>query len=76
MDFVEGGSNDKGISRPSALWSPQQSSRRKIDCAGCGWCFLIAFVPFVGGIILLVFTVQDSAPGENLYGKNPKGVAA
>jgi uncharacterized membrane protein YhaH (DUF805 family) len=50
--------------------------RRLHDTSRSGWWFLIAFVPFVGGIILLVFTVQDSAPGENLYGKNPKGVAA
>ena len=50
--------------------------RRLHDTGRSGWWFLIAFVPFVGGIILLVFTVQDSAPGENLYGKNPKEVLA
>lgn len=49
--------------------------RRLHDTGRSGWWFLIAFVPF-GGIVLLVFTVQDSAPGENQYGKNPKGVAA
>jgi uncharacterized membrane protein YhaH (DUF805 family) len=50
--------------------------RRLHDTGRSGWWFLIAFVPFVGGIILLVFTVQDSVPGENEYGKNPKGAFA
>jgi uncharacterized membrane protein YhaH (DUF805 family) len=49
--------------------------RRLHDTGRSGWWFLIAFVPF-GGIVLLVFTVQDSAPGENQYGKNPKEIAA
>src|SRR5262245_14061176 len=31
--------------------------RRLHDTGRSGWWFLIAFVPFVGGIILLVFTV-------------------
>jgi uncharacterized membrane protein YhaH (DUF805 family) len=46
--------------------------RRLHDTGRSGWWFLVGFVPFVGGIILLVFLVQDSAPGENEYGKNPK----
>jgi uncharacterized membrane protein YhaH (DUF805 family) len=50
--------------------------RRLHDTGRSGWWFLIAFVPVVGGIILLVFTVQDSVPGENEYGKNPKEVLA
>lgn len=43
------------------------------DTGRSGWWFLIAFVPFVGGIILLVFTFLDSQPGSNQYGPNPKG---
>jgi uncharacterized membrane protein YhaH (DUF805 family) len=27
----------------------------------------------IGAIVLLVFFVQDSTPGENQYGPNPKG---
>ena len=38
-----------------------------------GWIF-IGLVPLVGGIILLVFTCTDSAPGANAYGPNPKEV--
>jgi uncharacterized membrane protein YhaH (DUF805 family) len=29
-------------------------------------------VPLVGPIVLLVFFVQDSQPGSNQYGPNPK----
>ena len=40
-----------------------------------GWIF-IGLVPFVGGIILLVFTCTDGKPGVNQYGPNPKEVGA
>ena len=46
--------------------------RRLHDTGRSGWWLLIVLVPLVGAIILLVFTVQDSAPGENAYGRNPK----
>ena len=39
---------------------------------GGGWIF-ISFVPFVGGLILLVFTLWASEAGENRFGSNPKG---
>jgi hypothetical protein len=29
-------------------------------------------VPFVGGIILFVFTLIEGDPGPNIYGLNPK----
>jgi len=48
--------------------------RRLHDTSKSGWWLLIALVPFVGGIILLVFTCLDSTPGDNQYGPNPKGV--
>lgn len=46
--------------------------RRLHDTGRSGWWILIAFVPFVGGIVLLVFTLMDSQPGTNQYGPNPK----
>ncbi|HEX5081730.1 MAG TPA: DUF805 domain-containing protein [Blastocatellia bacterium] len=49
--------------------------RRLHDTGRSGWWILIALVP-VAGIVLLVFEVQDSTPGENEYGKNPKELAA
>jgi len=48
--------------------------RRLHDTGRSGWFLLISLIPLVGGIVLLVFTVQDSAPGSNTYGPNPKGV--
>lgn len=48
--------------------------RRLHDTGRSGWWILISFVPFVGGIILLVFMCLDSEPGPNLHGLNPKGV--
>jgi uncharacterized membrane protein YhaH (DUF805 family) len=46
--------------------------RRLHDTGRRGWWILIALVPLVGIIVLLVFYVQDSQPGENQYGPNPK----
>ena len=50
--------------------------RRLHDTNRSGWFMLIGLVPFVGGIILLVFLAMDSTPGDNQYGPNPKGVTA
>ncbi|MCL2304252.1 MAG: DUF805 domain-containing protein, partial [Planctomycetaceae bacterium] len=47
--------------------------RRLHDAGYSGWMYFISLVPFVGGIILLVFLLQDSQPGRNQYGPNPKG---
>ena len=46
--------------------------RRLHDTGRSGWWFLIVLVPFIGGIVLLIFLVQDSTPGTNQYGANPK----
>ena len=47
--------------------------RRLHDTSRSGWWILIAFIPLIGAIVLLVFTVFDSTPGDNDYGPNPKG---
>jgi uncharacterized membrane protein YhaH (DUF805 family) len=36
---------------------------------------LLTLIPLVGAIIVLVFLCQDSAPGDNQYGPNPKTAA-
>ena len=51
-------------------------ARRLHDTGRSGWWLLIALIPLVGAIVLLVFTVQDSTPGENQYGPNPKGLSS
>lgn len=48
------------------------AARRLHDTDRSGWWQLLAFVPFVGGIVLLVFYCQDSQLGDNPYGPNPK----
>jgi len=50
--------------------------RRLHDTERSGWWFLIALVPLIGAIVLLVFLVQDSKPGQNQYGANPKEATA
>ncbi len=46
--------------------------RRLHDTGKTGWWALVGFIPFVGAIVLLVFTVTDSSPGANKYGTSPK----
>ncbi|MCB0649383.1 MAG: DUF805 domain-containing protein [Saprospiraceae bacterium] len=46
--------------------------RRLHDTGRSGWWYFIGFVPIVGAIALLVFLVQDSQPGTNQWGPNPK----
>ena len=49
------------------------SCRRLHDTDRSGWWFLIALIPLIGGLVLFVFFVQDSQPGENRFGPSPKG---
>ena len=48
--------------------------RRLHDIGKSGWYYLFALIPLVGAIILLVWFVKDSEPGDNVYGPNPKGI--
>jgi uncharacterized membrane protein YhaH (DUF805 family) len=50
--------------------------RRLHDTGRSGWWWWILLVPLVGWIVLLVFMVLDSQPGDNEYGPNPKAAAA
>ncbi len=52
------------------------SVRRLHDTDRTGWFVLLALIPFVGAIILIVLACQDSTPGDNKYGSNPKGVGS
>ena len=51
------------------------SVRRLHDTNRSGWWLLITFVPFIGGLILLFWFVEDSQPGPNRFGPNPKEMA-
>ena len=46
--------------------------RRLHDTGRTGWWLLIGLIPLIGLIVLLIFFVQDSKPGDNEYGPNPK----
>jgi uncharacterized membrane protein YhaH (DUF805 family) len=46
--------------------------RRLHDLGKSGWWLLLAFVPLIGGIVLLVFFATDGVRGDNLYGPDPK----
>lgn len=48
--------------------------RRLHDTDRSGWWILIGLIPVIGAIVLLVFMLLDSKPGDNQYGPNPKGV--
>jgi uncharacterized membrane protein YhaH (DUF805 family) len=48
--------------------------RRLHDTGRTGWWLLIGFFPLIGLIVLIYFYVQDSEPGANQYGVNPKGI--
>ena len=44
------------------------SVRRLHDTGRSGWWYLINFVPYIGGIVLIVFLALPSDPNENEYG--------
>ena len=50
--------------------------RRFHDQNQSGWMYLLSFIPYVGGIILIVFMCIDGTPGPNQYGPDPKGRGA
>jgi uncharacterized membrane protein YhaH (DUF805 family) len=50
--------------------------RRLHDTGRSGWWLLIGLIPLVGAIVLIVFCVQDSQPGQNKHGPSPKAVPA
>jgi uncharacterized membrane protein YhaH (DUF805 family) len=48
------------------------ASRRLHDIDKSFWWILIGFIPFVGGIILLVFACLPGTQGPNQFGPDPK----
>lgn len=49
--------------------------RRLHDTDRSAWWILIAFLPIIGGLVLLVFTLLDGTPGANRFGPDPKSRA-
>ena len=50
--------------------------RRLHDTERTGWWMLIAFIPFVGVLILLVFLILQGTRGDNRFGPDPKAETA
>lgn len=48
--------------------------RRLHDTGKSGTYCLFMLIPFVGSILLIVWLCEDSQPGDNVYGANPKYV--
>ena len=46
--------------------------RRLHDIDKSGWWFLISFIPIVGAIVILIFSVTDGTRGPNRFGPDPK----
>lgn len=57
-----------------ALLLPSLSvgARRLHDTGRTGWWQLLVLIPLLGAIVLIVFLAQDSEPGDNQYGPNPR----
>lgn len=47
--------------------------RRFHDQNLTGWLVLLGFIPYVGGLIILIFMCIDGTRGPNKYGADPKG---
>lgn len=46
--------------------------RRLHDVGKSGWYMLASLIPVIGWIWLLILAAQDSQPGDNQWGPNPK----
>jgi uncharacterized membrane protein YhaH (DUF805 family) len=79
IDALTGMKRDAGLGLLSSLYvfgvlipSLAVLVRRLHDTDRSGWWVFIGLIPLLGPIILLIFAVQDSQPGENRFGPNPK----
>jgi uncharacterized membrane protein YhaH (DUF805 family) len=52
------------------------SVRRLHDTNRRGWWFILALVPLANLVLFLIFLAQDSEPGDNRFGPNPKAEPA
>ena len=78
VDFTVGSYGAISVIYSVALLIPSLavSVRRLHDTNRSGWWLLLYFIPLIGFIVLIIFFVEDSNPGDNNYGPNPKLVTA
>ena len=48
------------------------SVRRLHDLGQSGWFLLLALIPYIGSLIIFVFSVIEGNKGTNKYGPDPK----
>ena len=74
VDYVLGTTGILGLLFALAILIPSIAVgvRRLHDTDRSGWWLLIGFVPLIGAIVLIIFLVLDSSPGDNRFGANPK----
>lgn len=48
--------------------------RRFHDQDKSGWFVLLNFIPYIGGLIVLVFMFLEGTRGPNRFGPDPKGI--
>lgn len=48
------------------------SVRRLHDIGRSGYVLLVTLIPGIGGILMLIYTLQQGEPGSNRYGPDPK----
>ena len=46
--------------------------RRLHDTGKSGWLYLLALIPYIGSLIIFIFTVIKGDRGDNKYGPDPK----
>lgn len=63
-----GGIYTLGILLPSIA----VTTRRLHDTDRSGWWQLLYFIPIIGVLVVLVFTLMDGTPGDNRFGPDPK----
>ena len=77
LSFIDGAVGTAGVLQGIyglALLLPSigVTIRRLHDTGHSAWWIFIGVVPIIGAIIMIIFLVKDSDPGENRYGPNPK----
>ncbi|MGH1359804.1 MAG: DUF805 domain-containing protein [Burkholderiaceae bacterium] len=82
LAYIGGGIDESGEYSPGILGSLYVLAslvpaiaigiRRFHDTGRSGWWMLIGFIPFIGGLIVLIFMLIAGQPDENQYGPSPK----
>lgn len=49
--------------------------RRLHDINRSAWWLLVLLIPVLGLVIMIVFCLLESTPGDNKYGPNPNGIS-